>query len=347
MRYASYFLVFISLFSIVSGEEKQLPHLAFGSGPSGVMSDPPEKKVKQKEEIDETDFPPGPVLTGPLLTPSANTIPEGYFNIEPYLFVTTTTGNYGNNWHFEKVSPRPQSINIIVITQIGLNSFMDFEFAPQFYLNSVEDIDIWRFGDLVIGIDIQLLSEDNTRGIPALKFSVDEIIPTGTYQHLKASNLGTDIGGRGTYVTIFSLVTSYLWTFKDPHFLAARMSVSYEVATNVSVHGVNAFGGDPTTKGRVYPGDLFQIVAGFEYTLTKCWAFAFDIEANFADRNKFRGCTCIPVGRCDNAVQFSMAPAIEFNHNPSFGIIGGVWFSFAGKNSPAFVSGVFAVNIYV
>lgn len=348
MRYAAYLLIAISFGSSLCAMENGIyltPFLADRSIPQPTT--PPSKKLKKLELEEGLAVPIGPILTGPLLTPAANTIPQGHYNVEAYIFVTTFTGNYNSKGRLQKISPRPQTINLIVFTQIGLNSFMDFEFAPQFLFNSVEDVDSWRFGDFFLSLDLQLIRERDDKGVPALKFFIEQFLPTGTYHHLREENLGTDIGGRGTFATTFGFVASYLWRFKAPHFLAARGSISYQVATNVNVHGVNAFGGDPTTVGRVFPGDFFQIVTGFEYTLTRCWALALDLQLNVLLRTKFCGTTKVPVGRDNTSIQFSMAPALEYNYSPHVGLIGGVWFTAAGKNAPSFVSGVFAINIYI
>lgn len=343
MRCATFF-IYLSLATSIFADETEIKYVSYLADRSITV---PTRKIVPVETEIESEYPPGPVLTGPLLTPAANTIPPAHYNIEPYLFVLTSTGDYDNHWHLKKLSPRPQTINLQFPIQIGLTSFMDLEITPQFFFNSVEDIDNWRFGDFFIGLDFLLVRENDRAGIPALKFFVDEIIPTGTFEHLREENLGTDMSGRGTYVTIFGFVTSYLWRFKPPHFLATRTSISYWVSSNLRVHGVNAYGGDPTTIGRVFPGDIFQLVTGFEYTVTQCWAVAMDFELIVALRNKFCGCTKLPVGRNNTSIQFSLAPAIEYNYSPHVGMIGGVWFTVAGKNSGAFVSGVLAINIYV
>jgi hypothetical protein len=44
--------------------------------------------------------------------------------------------------------------------------------------------------------------------------------------------------------------------------------------------------------------------------------------------------------------QWSVAPAIEYNWSKNVGLIVGSWFSFAGRNSVRFISGVAALNIY-
>src|ERR1700722_16198622 len=51
----------------------------------------------------------GPWFTGTLLSTSGHVVPVGYYNIEPYLFVTDQYGRYNNEWHGEK---EPREIRV-------------------------------------------------------------------------------------------------------------------------------------------------------------------------------------------------------------------------------------------
>ena len=44
--------------------------------------------------------------------------------------------------------------------------------------------------------------------------------------------------------------------------------------------------------------------------------------------------------------QFSLASCIEYNPSPNFGLKVGPWFTLAGRNSPAFFSGVTTIYWY-
>jgi hypothetical protein len=43
----------------------------------------------------------------------------------------------------------------------------------------------------------------------------------------------------------------------------------------------------------------------------------------------------------------SLAPAIEYSWSANFGMIAGVWFTAAGRNSTVFANGIVAINVYI
>lgn len=303
--------------------------------------------INEGENIEPGSF-PGPFLTGPLLTPSANTIPKGHFNIESYVFFNNNVAYYNNHWHVQKFGNPPHNINIPISIQFGLAKRVDFTIVPQFFFNYENPYkDHWRFGDLTAGMAFQLLFEDNTKGIPALKFSFTQWFPTGQYDHLDLAELGTDASGGGSFVSQFALVTSYLWHITGAHYLAFRWQVSYLFYTQARVHGTNAYGGDPSTKGWVNPGNNARTFVGFEFTVTKHWALALDIAAHYTLPTRFKGTTILPVGNNHHSYQLSLAPAIEYNKDEHLGIIGGIWFTLQGKSAFDFFNGVLAVNWYI
>jgi len=345
MKYGIYFFLPL-LTSLLFGDVNEYSNITDGD----QMTDPPRQQIAIPDKDDEDLTPPPEtpiVLTGPLLTPSATSIPPGHVNIEPYIYFNDTIGFYHNHFHLHRFPQPLESINIQIPTQIGLNSFMDLYLSPQFFFNYVGDEDSWKFGDFDLGLDIQLVWEDNKRGIPAIKFFYDITLPTGSYQNLKLNKLNTDSSGGGSFVSTFGLVTSYLWRFKDPYSLSFRMSTFYSVPTNVTVHGINSYGGDISTDGRVFPGDVAHLVLGLEYTITKCWALALDVANTAALKTRFEGTTIAPVGNNDVTYVLSLAPAIEYNYSAAIGLIGGVWFSVYGINGFDFINGVIALNIYI
>lgn len=303
---------------------------------------PPEEKKNTGALLDE-----GPWLTGPLLTASAHTIPKGHFNLEPYLFVNNNIGHYNNHWHLHRSAEPSHNVNFQGLVQIGLLSFMDLSIVPQFFYNWDGGASSWRYGDLPMKVGFQLLNDEADIGMPALKFAIGEVFPVGLYENLDPAKKGTDMGGGGSYATNFEFVLSTLYHFKGPNFLAMRWQLASTVFSNVEVHGLNTYGGDATTVGRVHPGTAFNFLWGIEYTVTQHFALALDISNVYVLKTKFKGTTVEQVGNNKNAYQFSLAPAVEWNFNKSVGLIGGVWFTAVGYNSAAFTNGVIALNWYI
>lgn len=302
----------------------------------------------------------GPWFTGPLLTPSGYTIPQGHVNLEPYLYVNNTIGKYDGNWSTKSASTFTSTI-VQLPFFVGLTSFMDLQMFPQVQYNHVKDQNHVGFSDLPIALNFQVWKEHPGSYAPAVRVGIAETFPTGKYQKLNSTKLGTDIMGEGVYATAFSTVFSKTFGLGGSHYLRTRVAFNYSISSSVHVKGYNTYGGDETTKGKVIPGNQFSAMVGLEYTPTLHWAFALDIRAVTANKDRFSGISSsqfesgegntspqtnvVSIG--DRSLeQFSLAPAVEYNFSENIGMIVGAWFTVAGRNTAQFVNGVAAVNLY-
>lgn len=301
--------------------------------------------------IPESEFIYHPLFTGPLLTPETHVVQGGHVNVEPYVFVNTNYGVYKRNWG-TKDSADTQYINPQVYTQIGLTKFMDFAITPQFFTFMSGGETTTAVGDFSAEVDFQLIPGGGFKQNPSLLFNITQVFPTSKYRNLNPAKNGTDAIGAGTYQTTFGLVVGKDFDFGGRHFFATRYSVSYSYSTPVNLVGFNAYGGGNGTNGRLYPGNGFTILSGFEYSLTRNWALAIDLEYQHINKNRFSGVNGVllngsqAVNSSPSSESFSIAPAIEYNWSERWGMIAGVWFTVAGRNVSAFASGVVAVNYY-
>lgn len=296
--------------------------------------------AKEKSKNEPLD----PWFTGPLLTGSSNTIEKGHFYMEPYIFATKTRGVFDANWHKQK-SESVWSFNTPILMQYGLTNFMDMTVSPQFYHNRKGYVKDTVFGDLLVGGSFQIQKEKQSDWFPGLKVGIKELLPTGKYDKLRLSKEGTDAAGGGSYATTIDLDFGKLIKFNASNYLNTRLTLSYTHFSDVNVRGVNAYGGDVTTDGRVSLGDTYSASLGFEYTLTRYVNLALDVLYIKNGSVTFRGLTTESM-TAPSGQQISFAPAVEYNFNANMGMIGGVWFSGFGKNASNFVSYVFALSLY-
>lgn len=283
-----------------------------------------------------------PWLTGPLITPSARVVKKGHVNLEPYLYWTEVNGAYDKHWHAHS-APKFYQIQAQLVAKIGFAERLNLSIVPQSFRNHTRGVSDSGFGDLPIGLEIQLIKPEDS-DFP-LKLSIQELFPTGRFQRLKPFKHGTDLTGTGSYTTSVALTVSNLQHFCGVHFLQWRVNLGYGVPAPVHVRGLNAYGGDPTTRGKVFPGTFGFLNFGAEYTLTRNWALALDLTGQVYDKDRFKGHTIVHVGP-PVFVQFTAAPAIEYNFNEDIGIIAGSIFTFAGKNAARFVNITAALNWY-
>ena len=313
---------------------------------------PPNDERPYDEQFAPKNSFPLPWLTGPLLTPSGHVIPLGHINIEPYLFGGITTGIYNSRWHSQS-TPNFYNINVQVPTQFGIFSRADFQLTPSFSWNHTQHTSHWVYNDLPFLLDLQLYydSPETESWPPAVKLTLGANTPLGKYQHLNPDKKGTDIGGSGSWEPRIGLTFSRLFHFTGVHYLATRLNFTYVVPTAVHVRGFNSYGGGHGTAGKVYPGPSFTSVLGLEYTLAQKWALAMDVLYSHGNHTRFVG----QKGTTDGVLNhigapsselFTLSPAIEYNWSANCGLIAGVWFSVAGRNTADFIIPTIAINFY-
>lgn len=308
------------------------------------------------------ELPPGPWFTGSLLSPAGETVSQGHVNLEPYLAVGGSKGIYDEHWKIRH-SDTFISTSVLVLAQVGITSFMDFQIFPQAVYNHVVNQNSVGFSDLPVQLNFQLYEAEKEEWCPNVKLALTEIFPTGRYNKLNPKKLGTDATGQGSYITSLGLVFSKIIKCGGPHFLRVRAASTYSLYSAVEVEGFNSFGGGYKTKGKVYPGAQFSTVIGFEYTPALNWGFAFDILGITGKGNRFVAREGSPrqglqssggaftlfnnQSATNKSFEFlSLAPALEYNFTANVGIIAGVWFTVLGRNTAQFVDGLVAVNMY-
>jgi hypothetical protein len=287
----------------------------------------------------------GPWFTGTLLTPSPFTIPNGHSNVSPYLVVTDPKGKAETNSEYPDLIDRVSSINLLFFGQTGLSDRLDFTLVPNFAYNYSGNESTWVFGDLYSELGIQITRQGENAGYTT-KFAIGEMFPTGTYQHLKPQKYQTDFSGTGSFSTFFKFCFGKRWFIYNQHYLAFRMEAGSILNTQVRVFGYNTYGGDETTKGRVFPGPVFPLLMGFEYNLTRNWALALDIATEYSLPVRFKGVTRRSVGT-GSTYSLSFAPAIEYNFSSDIGLIAGVWVAAYRHNLPYFINYVASLSWYI
>ncbi|NNM42939.1 MAG: hypothetical protein HKM07_01170 [Chlamydiae bacterium] len=309
-----------------------------------------------------SELPPGPWFTGSLLTPAGTTVSQGHVNLEPYLVVGGSKGIYDEHWKIRHSSIFI-STSVLVLAQVGITSFMDFQIFPQVVYNHVENQNSVGFSDLPVQLNFQLYNPEKEDWCPSVKLALTELFPTGRYNKLNPEKLETDATGQGSYVTSIGLVFAKTIHFGEAHFLRVRAASIYSLYSAVGVEGFNSFGGGYKTKGKVYPGAQFSTVIGFEYEPVLNWSLALDILGITGKGNRFVAqegsqrqglqsaggsfsLTNNQSATNKSFEQLSLAPALEYNFTANVGVIAGVWFTVLGRNTAEFVNGVVAVNMY-
>lgn len=319
-----------------------LPTIIFARARFVPKAESPEAKLRQ------------PWFTGPLLAAGSTTIPVGHWNIQPYFFMTEIPARYNRHWHAESI-PTFLTQSTIVPLWVGLTDWMDFQIQPQWLWNHRDhEGGHWTLGDFSAEIEFQFYRDSfpTKNWIPSIKFAIREFFPTGSYRNFHSNRASVEQGGLGSWATSFILVVGRMFHLGGLHYLSTRIDTRYTIFAPVHVKGFNSFGGGFGTDGTAYPKPSAMLDLACELSLTRNWAIALDLIGRWVGRNDFSGKPgVLPNGEVasntsPSFVQYSIAPAIEYNFNANVGIIAGPWITFAGKNSNKFYTGVISLNYY-
>lgn len=290
-----------------------------------------------------------PWYTGPLLTPSANMMPPGYGNVQPYLFITDSYASFDSERKSHKKESSLISLNPSLSMQFGVTSTMDIALFMQGVGNWQFDTSGGGYGDMSVTVGWPI----TRRGLhlPAIKFTLAQTFPTGRYQHLNTNGFALSGTGGGVWKTQFGLAFTKLLFWSTRHPVNTRVFFGYALSTPVTVESFNTYGGGFGTKGKVHPGNSFQVDFGLEIALTQNWVLANDVVYTFQNETTFSGNpgTVAPGGAPASVGSpyndnLSLAPAIEYNFNSNLGVLVGAQFSVYGRSSSNFASAIASVT---
>jgi hypothetical protein len=294
----------------------------------------------------------GPWFTGPLLAPAGHTVPRGHTNFEIYGIRALNDGHYdddGNLFH----SPMYRSFITNPILTHGFTDWLDVQVAVPYAFNSTQGQHHNRLTDVSAALGIQLLEQKGSPKRIDFRILLQEVFPTGRFDHLNPVLLGTDSTGLGSYQTQVGLNFQYLVEVFKTHYLRTRLILSRNFASSVFVNGLSSYGGSVDTHGFVKPGDENNADLAFEFTLTQNWVAVLEGYVASGQASRFNG--ILTVGNIGSPTvtigskkfeQRGLAPALEYNFNENVGLIGGVWFPVSGRNTSHFTTYMLALNAF-
>ena len=329
--------------------------------------------ISQTIQADESE----PWFTGPLFALSGQTVPRGHVAVFLSGNTATIDSLYDRLW--DKVpTDKAKSVEFNPQFLYGLTDNLDLQYTMSYVQNQNRGSTYGHIGDTLVMLGYQAFTQDGKR--PYLRITIQQIIPTGLYNNLSESRNGTNITGMGSNQTSFGLDFEYLSQLSATHYLNSTLNISYTHAMDVSVQGLNAYGGTSSTHGHLDPGDSVAIDLATEMSITQQWVavlegiFIYQQAASFKgvigtpteddpqplgsrsnrsrhrlnhrlipSKNNIGGINAIGSGNLD---EITLAPAIEYNFSDQYGVIAGVWFTVAGKNIPAFVAPMVTFNAY-
>lgn len=261
--------------------------------------------------------------TGPMLAPSAGTLPPGHWLLEPYIYDVKTAhaDNYGSRAYV--IYGLLDRFSVGVIPILGLNHGIGF-------------------GDLTAQAQYRLTQFQPGRWVPTMSVVAQETFPTGSYDRLGANT--SNALGAGAYSTTLGLYAqTYCW-MPNGRILRARLDLSQMLyTTKAHVVDASVYGTEPGFLGHALPGLSSSADLAAEYSMTQHWVLALDVAYGRNGDTRLQSDSVRFHTGWNQSLAF--APAVEYNMSSRVGVLLGVRFIEIGHNTTHSVSPALAVNM--
>jgi hypothetical protein len=289
--------------------------------------------------------------TGPMLAPSANTLPQGHFLIEPYLYDVTTQGFYNSSGSRIGV-PHGNSFGSLTYALYGVGNKFTVGMIPTFGYNEVSNSPSSAgigVGDLTLQAQYRLHLFRENSWIPTMSIAVQETLPTGKYDQL--GNRPSDGLGAGSFTTTPAFYSQTFFWLPNGRILRMRFNIAPSFSRSASVQDVSVYGTSAGFRGQVKPGSSIFVDAAWEYSVTKHWVLAVDATYRHQANTPVTGYNISdptqPVRlNSGSTVAFGLAPAIEYNFTHNLGVLLGARVIPAGRNTGFTITPAVAINFF-
>jgi len=267
--------------------------------------------------------------TGPLLASNANTLPQGHVYTEPYFFDGISGGEHS-----------PGSSGFY---QYGLADNWTVGFQPFFSWGTQPHNRTIAVGDTKLLSQVRVSNFTPDHRVPSVAIVTNLVVPTGKYDRLGALKSGHGSGAFAPEIGVN--VQQYLLV--GDRLLRGRINVLQRIPIETDVRDRSVYGTPLGFRGHARPGAKSTLILGAEYSLTKEWVLAFDVEADAWGRTKVRGRDASGAAfRATSPKSWNVgfAPAVEYNWSDRAGAILGVWIVPKGHNTASSVTPAIAIQ---
>jgi hypothetical protein len=279
--------------------------------------------------------------TGPMLAPSAATLPPGHFLIEPYLYDVTAAHSNGLGSLTYVLYGLADRVTVGLIPTAGFNVVSDGPSSSGVGL-----------GDVTLQAQYRLRQFHAGSWIPTTSVAMQETFPTGKYDRL--GDRPSDGLGSGADTTTLALYSQTYFWLPNGRILRMRFNVSQAFSSNVNVKDVSVYGTAAGFRGHAKPGSSFFVDASWEYSLTRRWVLALDGTYRHDGNTRVTGHNMLdpnsvqnpPSIRLDSGSSeaFGFAPAIEYSWKPNLGVLVGARVIAIGHHTATTITPAVAIN---
>jgi len=298
--------------------------------------------------------------TGPMLAPSAATLPQGHALLEPSVFDEISNGHFdsGGDRH---IGPYEHDLGSLTYILYGLTDRVTAGLVPRLLYNEPAGAPNSAgigLGDVTLQAVYGLTQYQDGSSIPAIAAVLQETLPTGSYERLARPSDGA---GAGAYTTGLALYSQDYFWMPNGRILRARLDLTYDISSSVSVHDLSVYGTRNGFAGRAWPGNGFTADTAAEYSLTRSWVLTLDVlyqrnasttvSGSVPDSLSAAAASLSATAPFQSATgsswSIAFAPAVEYNFSSKVGALLGVRIIEIGRNATASLTPAVALNMFL
>ena len=268
--------------------------------------------------------------TGPLLASTAETLPRGHFYTEPYFFDAIAGGQHN-----------PGSSGFY---QYGLFNNYTVGVQPFFSLGTRKYNRDIAIGDFKLVSQLRLSHFTAKHRVPSVALVMNVTLPTGKDDNLKILKEGH---GSGSVAPEIGINVQQYFLLKNGRLLRARFNFLKNFPLNARVSGRSVYGTLPGFEGHAKKGSKTTLVGAVEYSLTREWVVALDVERDAWAKTRVNGRDAdgSPVQEISpRSWDLGFAPAIEYNWSDRAGAILGLWIVPKGHNTSSSITPAISIQ---
>lgn len=291
--------------------------------------------------------------TGPMLAPSASTLPRGHFLLEPYFYDVTVQGRF-DSAGTRHGATHSNSFGSLTYFLYGLADKFTIGAIPIVGYNQVsaqQSSSHPEMGDLSIHMQYRVSQFHEGSWAPTISIGLEESFPIGRYDRL--GNRPSDALGSGAYTTTLGLYSQRLFWLPNGRILRMRLNVLPAFSRHVDLTDVSVYGTEEGFRGRAYPGKSIFVDGAWEYSVTRRWVLALDATYRHDGATLVIGYNKLSGGlqngssiqiNSGSSYAFGLAPAIEYNCTRNLGFLLGARLIPHGSNTAMTITPALAIN---
>jgi hypothetical protein len=288
--------------------------------------------------------------TGPVLAPSAATLPHGHILIEPYLYDVTVQGRFDSQG-VRHSAAHSNGFRSLTYMLYGLTDRATIGLIPTAGYNTVSGGPSSSgpgLGDVSLQAQYRLTQFHAESWIPTTSVVVQETFPSGKYDRL--GNRPSDAFGSGAYTTTLGFYSQTYFWLPNRRILRMRLNVTNGFSRSVNVDDASVYGTGAGFRGRAKPGRSLFLNSSWEYSVTRSWVLALDATYRHNGNTRVVGSNILDSPpqniQIDSGPSWALgfAPAIEYSWKRNLGVIFGSYVIPACRNTAASITPVVAVN---